>query len=316
MLNRLQTFSPSWPRISRSGAHAFLPPTQPWLAAPAGRQPRIREFARDCTSCSPSSYGPSFFARTQTTACSKSRREIRHLLRRLAGQGKITEKNIEEALRDVRLALLEPTSTSRRQSLHRRGQARAAPVRRCSGPTPEQHFLKLSTASSSALLGEQPVRSISAAARDGLHARRLKVSGRPHHGQAVRGLRVRSPSNPVLLGPADVVYRARGHPHSRTLAASSACLDRNPVGGRGRLRSRSQRDPRPSAGRRGACYIHPDRHRRSPDVDERLMDGARRDGYGAVEPRHVILVADAMTRSGRRRHRAGFAARLRSRRSC
>src|SRR5437016_5956133 len=66
------------------------------------------------------------------------------LLRKLRGQGKITERNIEEALRDVRLALLEAVKRD----------ALGAEVLR--SLTPEQHFVKLVHRELVRLLGEKP----------------------------------------------------------------------------------------------------------------------------------------------------------------
>src|SRR5947199_9590991 len=80
------------------------------------------------------------------------------LLRKLQGQGRITEKNIEDALRDVRLALLEAdvnvnvvrafVEAVKRDAL---GQEVLRSL------TPEQHFLKLVHRELIQLLGEKPV---------------------------------------------------------------------------------------------------------------------------------------------------------------
>ena len=67
------------------------------------------------------------------------------LLRKLRGHGKITERNIEDALREVRLALLEAdVNLGRRARLRRRrasSDALGQEVLR--SLTPEQHFIKL-----------------------------------------------------------------------------------------------------------------------------------------------------------------------------
>src|SRR5262249_57264624 len=80
------------------------------------------------------------------------------LWRKLQGQGKITERNIEEALRDVRLALLEAdvnvgvvkqfVEAVKRDAL---GEAVLRSL------TPEQHFIKLVHRELIRLLGEQSV---------------------------------------------------------------------------------------------------------------------------------------------------------------
>src|SRR5215470_10792535 len=80
------------------------------------------------------------------------------LWRKLQGQGKITERNIDEALRDVRLALLEAdvnvgvvkefVEAVKRDAL---GEAVLRSL------TPEQHFIKLVHRELIRLLGEQSV---------------------------------------------------------------------------------------------------------------------------------------------------------------
>src|SRR5689334_8427869 len=80
------------------------------------------------------------------------------LWRKLQGQGKITERNIEEALRDVRLALLEAdvnvnvvkqfVEAVKRDAL---GEAVLRSL------TPEQHFIRLVHRELIRLLGEQSV---------------------------------------------------------------------------------------------------------------------------------------------------------------
>src|SRR2546428_10601701 len=79
------------------------------------------------------------------------------LLRKLRGQGKITERNIEEALRDVRLALLEADvnlNVVRDFVEAVKRDALGAEVLR--SLTPEQHFVKLVHRELVRLLGEKP----------------------------------------------------------------------------------------------------------------------------------------------------------------
>src|SRR2546427_5964264 len=79
------------------------------------------------------------------------------LLRKLRGQGKITERNIEEALRDVRLALLEADVNLNvvRDFVEavKRDPLAAEALRSL---TPEQHFVKLVHRELVRLLGEKP----------------------------------------------------------------------------------------------------------------------------------------------------------------
>src|SRR5215470_20037060 len=79
------------------------------------------------------------------------------LVRKLRGQGKITERNIEDALRDVRLALLEAdvnVNVARDFVERVKRDALGADVLR--SLTPEQHFVKLVHRELVRLLGEKP----------------------------------------------------------------------------------------------------------------------------------------------------------------
>src|SRR6184192_798278 len=79
------------------------------------------------------------------------------LLRKLRGHGKITERNIEEALRDVRLALLEADvnlNVVRDFVEAVKRDALGAEVLR--SLTPEQHFVRLVHRELTRLLGERP----------------------------------------------------------------------------------------------------------------------------------------------------------------
>src|SRR2546428_3263266 len=79
------------------------------------------------------------------------------LLRKLRGQGKITERNIEGALRDGRLALLEADvnlNVVRDFVEAVKRDALGAEVLR--SLTPEQHFVKLVHRELVRLLGEKP----------------------------------------------------------------------------------------------------------------------------------------------------------------
>src|SRR5215467_369931 len=80
------------------------------------------------------------------------------LWRKLQGQGRITESNIEDALRDVRLALLEADvnlGVVRDFVEAVKRDALGAEVLR--SLTPEQHFIKFVHRELVRLLGEKPV---------------------------------------------------------------------------------------------------------------------------------------------------------------
>src|SRR5262249_56622850 len=79
------------------------------------------------------------------------------LWRKLQGQGRITESNIEDALRDVRLALLEAdvnVAVVRDFVEAVKKDALGADVLR--SLTPEQHFIKLVHRELQRLLGDKP----------------------------------------------------------------------------------------------------------------------------------------------------------------
>src|SRR5882724_8846186 len=80
------------------------------------------------------------------------------LLRKLQGQGKITERNIEDALRDVRLALLEAdVNVGVVKSFIEAVKKDALGEEVLRSLTPEQHFIRLVHRELVRLLGEQAV---------------------------------------------------------------------------------------------------------------------------------------------------------------
>ena len=84
--------------------------------------------------------------------------KFENLWRKLQGQGRITERNIEDALRDVRLALLEAdvnVGVVRDFVEAVKKDALGAEVLR--SLTPEQHFIKLVHRELQRLLGDKPV---------------------------------------------------------------------------------------------------------------------------------------------------------------
>src|SRR2546425_10696172 len=79
------------------------------------------------------------------------------LLRKLRGQGKITERNIEEALRDVRLALLEAdVNLNVVRDFVEAVKRDALGAEALRSLTPQQHFVKLVHRELVRLLGEKP----------------------------------------------------------------------------------------------------------------------------------------------------------------
>src|SRR5262249_21544892 len=85
------------------------------------------------------------------------RDKFENLWRKLQGQGRITERNIEDALRDVRLALLEAdvnVGVVRDFVEAVKKDALGAEVLR--SLSPEQHFIKLVHRELQRLLGDKP----------------------------------------------------------------------------------------------------------------------------------------------------------------
>src|SRR5689334_2800879 len=80
------------------------------------------------------------------------------LVRKLRGHGKITERNVEDALRDVRLALLEAdVNLNVARDFVDRVKHDALGAEVLQSLTPEQHFVKLVHRELVRVLGEKPV---------------------------------------------------------------------------------------------------------------------------------------------------------------
>jgi signal recognition particle subunit SRP54 len=229
------------------------------------------------------------------------------LLRKLRGQGRITEQNIEEALRDVRLALLEAdvnvavvkqfVDGVKRDAL---GEAVLRSL------TPEQHFVKLVHRELVRALGEQAVTlDLGGAAPAVVMLVGLNGSGKTTTtAKLARWLRDERGRTPYLV-PADV-YRPAAIEQLQTLGRqldvpvhpSQAGAD--PVA--------LARDGIASAGARGADTVLIDTAGRQT-VDDELMRELER-MVAAVHPRQILLVADAMTGQDAVATAQGFAGRL------
>src|SRR6266567_4738092 len=202
------------------------------------------------------------------------------LLRKLRGQGKITERNIEEALRDVRLALLEADvnlNVVRDFVEAVKRDALGAEVLR--SLTPEQHFVKLVHRELVRLLGEKPAAlDLGGPTPVVVMLVGLNGSGKTTTtAKLARWLHAERGRTPYLV-PADV-YRPAATLQLETLARARG-LDTVLVD---------------TAGRQ--------------TVDDELMRELER-MVAAITPHQVLLVADAMTGQDAVATAQGFARRL------
>ncbi len=229
------------------------------------------------------------------------------LWRKLQGQGKITERNIEDALRDVRLALLEAdvnvgvvkqfVEAVKRDAL---GEAVLRSL------TPEQHFIKLVHRELIRLLGEQSVAlDTGGPAPVVIMLVGLNGAGKTTTtGKLARWLRDERGRHPYLASLD--VYRPAAIEQLRVLAEQlSVPVHPTP----------SEDDPVRIA--RAAVAAA-----RAANADTVLLDTAGRQTVDeglmlelerireAVEPRQIVLVADAMTGQDAVATAEGFASRL------
>jgi signal recognition particle subunit SRP54 len=229
------------------------------------------------------------------------------LWRKLQGQGKITERNIEEALRDVRLALLEAdvnvgvvkqfVEAVKRDAL---GEAVLRSL------TPEQHFIKLVHRELIRLLGEQSVAlDVGGPAPVVLMLVGLNGAGKTTTtAKLARWLRDERGRHPYLASLD--VYRPAAIEQLRVLAEQldmpvhPTPAEDDPV--------RIARDAVAAAKARNADTVLLDTAGRQTVDDVLMLELERiRD---AVEPRQILLVADAMTGQDAVATAEGFASRL------
>ena len=229
------------------------------------------------------------------------------LWRKLQGQGKITEKNIEDALRDVRLALLEAdvnVGVVREFVDAVRKDALGQDVLR--SLTPEQHFVKLVHRELVRALGGAPV-PLDLGGPSPVVVMLVGLNGAGKTtttAKLARFLRDERGRSPYLV-PADV-YRPAAIEQLKTLAgqlgvpvyASAAGAD--PVA--------LATDGIKAATLQGCDTVLLDTAGRQT-IDEELMRELER-MVGAVHPKHVLLVADAMTGQDAVATAQGFAGRL------
>ncbi len=229
------------------------------------------------------------------------------LWRKLQGQGRITERNIEDALRDVRLALLEAdvnvgvvrdfVDAVKKDAL---GQEVLRSL------TPEQHFVKLVRRELERLLGEKPTPlELNGPAPVVLMLVGLNGAGKTTTAaKLARLLRDERGRRPYLV-PADV-YRPAAIEQLETLGRQievpvhAVSQGADPVA--------IARSSIAAARAQGADTVLIDTAGRQT-VDDDLMAELER-MRAAVEPRQILLVADAMTGQDAVATAQGFLARL------
>ncbi len=229
------------------------------------------------------------------------------LLKKLAGQGKITERNIEEALRDVRLALLEADVNLNvvRDFVDRvKKDALGQEVLR--SLSPEQQFIKLVQRELIRALGEEPTAlDLGGTSPVVIMLVGLNGSGKTTStGKLARYLKTERGRRPYLV-PADV-YRPAAIEQLHTLARQldvpvhPAAPGGDPV--------KLAREGIAAARTAGADTVLIDTAGRQT-VDDQLMRELERI-VDAVQPRQVLLVVDAMTGQDAVATAEGFAGRL------
>jgi signal recognition particle subunit SRP54 len=233
--------------------------------------------------------------------------KLETLRRKLAGHGRITERNIEDALRDVRLALLEAdvnVGVVREFVEAVKRDALGQDVLR--SLTPEQQFLKLVHRELVRLLGgESTSLDLGGSAPAIVMMVGLNGAGKTTScAKVARYVREERSRIPFLVG-ADV-YRPAAMEQLRTLAGRLAVgVYTGEAGGDAVAIARAGIA---EAARQGADTVIVDTAGRQT-VDAELMDELAR-MHAALAPRHVLLVADAMTGQDAVATAQGFAARL------
>lgn len=212
--------------------------------------------------------------------------------KRLRGQGKISEKNIEEALREVRLALLEADVHFKVvQSFLESVKTKALGQDVLRSLTPEQHFIKIVKEEMTALLGGE--------------RRELELKGTPPAVLMLVGLQGSGKTTTVAklalylkrekkrkpyLVSADI-YRPAAIEQLRilgqelSLPVHTAPLDTAPVGICRESLEEAKRQPCDLILIDTAGRLH---------INDELMQELK-SIKAAVAPQHVLLVADAMT---------------------
>jgi signal recognition particle subunit SRP54 len=229
-------------------------------------------------------------------------------IRKLRGVGKITERNIEDAVREVRLALLEADvqfQVVKDFTDHVRGKALGQNV--LASLTPEQQFIKIVKAELTALMGGASTRlDLGATPPVAIMLVGLHGSGKTTTvAKLARYLKAEHRRTPYLV-PADV-YRPAAIEQLEMLGKQIDCpvhpshADTDPVA--------LSRDALTFAKNHGQDVVLIDTAGRL-HIDDELMDELER-MKAAIHPHHVLLVVDAMTGQDAVNVAGGFHSRLR-----
>ncbi len=233
--------------------------------------------------------------------------KLEQTVKRLRGHGKITERNIEDAVREVRLALLEAdVNFEVVRDFTERVKAQALGEEVLRSLTPEQHFIKIVRAELTRLMGERRVElNLSAAPPVVIMLVGLQGSGKTTTAaKLARHLQEQRGRKPYLV-PADV-YRPAAVEQLTTLAhqlhvpVHPSAAGADPV--------RICREARQEAKRRGCDAVLIDTAGRL-HIDDELMRELERI-RAAVEPHQTVLVVDAMTGQDAVNVASGFHRRL------
>jgi signal recognition particle subunit SRP54 len=233
--------------------------------------------------------------------------KLDHTIRKLRGLGKITERNIDEAVREVRLALLEADvhfKVVKDFTDHVRSKTLGHTV--LASLTPDQHFIKIVNAELTAVMGTQAVNLDLAASPPvammlvGLHGCGKTTT----IGKLARYLKHEHHRNPYLV-PADV-YRPAAIEQLTVLAGQVGC----PVhpSHEGADPVALSRDALAYAKNHGHDVLLIDTAGRM-HIDDELMHELEQ-MKNAVTPRHIVLVVDAMTGQDAVNVASGFHTRL------
>ena len=233
--------------------------------------------------------------------------KLEQTVKRLRGHGKITERNIEDAVREVRLALLEAdvhfevvrdfTERVRQQSL---GAEVLASL------TPEQHFIKIVRSELTHLMGDRATElNLSATPPVIVMLVGLQGTGKTTTAaKLARHLKAERGRTPYLV-PADV-YRPAAIDQLITLGAQVEVPVHPTPEGADPIQV--CRDARAEAANRGCDVVLIDTAGRL-HIDDELMDELARI-RSTVDPHQILLVVDAMTGQDAVNAASGFHSRL------